>query len=193
MQTGAQRGLEPVKYQIDPTASRFTVQAFATGLLSSFGHSPTIAILDYDGEIQFVPETYDKAFVRVTVRTTAMDVLDEIKRSDLQQLLQEMNEKVLDVNRFPAATFESKQITVQHLDSDLLQAHVAGDLSFHGVTRSHDFDVRIASIGSTLRISGEFQLRQSDYDIKLVSFAAGGLRLKDEIKFKLELIARKQE
>jgi polyisoprenoid-binding protein YceI len=193
MQTGAQQGLKLVKYQIDGSASRFTVQAFATGLLSSFGHNPTIAIQDYDGEIQFVPDTYDKAFVRVTVRTTATDVLDEMKRSDRQKLLQEMNEKVLEVNRFPAATFESKQITVQHLDSDLLQVHVVGDISFHGVTRPHNFDVRVASIGSTLRISCEFQLRQSDYDIKPVSFAAGALRLKDEVKFKLELIARMQE
>jgi polyisoprenoid-binding protein YceI len=193
MQTGAQRGLEPVKYQIDPTASRFTVQAFATGLLSSFGHSPTIALLDYDGEIEFVPGTYDKAVVRVAVRTTATDVMDEISRSDRQNLLQEMNTKVLEVDRFPAASYESKEITVQHLDSDLLQAHVLGDLSFHGVTRTHAFDVRIASIGSTLRISGEFPLSQSDYDIKPVSFAAGALRLKDEVKFKLELIARLQE
>ena len=40
------------KYLIDTSASRFTVQAFATGLLSSFGHNPTIAIRDYEGEIQ---------------------------------------------------------------------------------------------------------------------------------------------
>jgi polyisoprenoid-binding protein YceI len=193
MQTGAQQGLEIVKYQIDSTASRFTVQAFATGLLSSFGHSPIIAILDYDGEIQFVPETYDQAFIRVAVRTSAMDVLDEMKSSDRQKLLQEMYDTVLEVNRFPTAIYQSKEITVQHLNADLLQAHVAGDLSFHGVTRNHTFDVRVAILGPTLRISAEFPLRQSDYDIKPVSFAGGALRLQDEVKFKLELVARRQE
>jgi hypothetical protein len=44
-----------------------------------------------------------------------------------------------------------------------------------------------------LRVSGEFSLRQSDYGIKPVSFAGGALRLKDELKFKFELVGRKQE
>jgi hypothetical protein len=44
-----------------------------------------------------------------------------------------------------------------------------------------------------LRASGEFTLRQSDYGIKPVSFAAGALRLKDELKFQFELVARQQE
>ena len=193
MQTGTQKGLANLNYRIDPSASRFTVQAFATGLLSSFGHNPLIGILDYDGEIQFVPDTYDKAFVRVAIRTTGTEVVDEISSSDRQKIVQEMNNKILEVARFPAASFESREIAVQRLDSDLLQAHVTGDLSFHGVTRPHAFDVRVASIGSTLRVSGEFSLSQSDYNIKPVSFAAGALRLKDEIKFRLELIARRQD
>ncbi len=50
-----------MKFAIDATASRFTVQAFATGLLSSFGHNPTIGIRDFDGAIEYEPETYDKA------------------------------------------------------------------------------------------------------------------------------------
>jgi hypothetical protein len=44
-----------------------------------------------------------------------------------------------------------------------------------------------------MRISGDFSLRQSDYRIKPVSFAAGALRLKDELKFNFELVARSQE
>jgi hypothetical protein len=44
-----------------------------------------------------------------------------------------------------------------------------------------------------LRISGDFSLRQSDYGIKPTSFAAGALRLKDELKFNFEMLARKQE
>ena len=84
MQTGTQLGLATVRYVIDTSSSRFTVQAFATGMLSAFGHNPKIGIRDYEGEIQFVPETYEAAIVRVTVRTGAMEVLDEMK-SDAQE------------------------------------------------------------------------------------------------------------
>lgn len=72
MQTGTQKGLAPVKFKIDAAASRFTVQTFATGLLSAFGHNPTIAIRDYDAEIQFNSDTIDNGSVRVTVRTSVM-------------------------------------------------------------------------------------------------------------------------
>jgi polyisoprenoid-binding protein YceI len=182
----------PVKYQIDAGASRFTVQAFATGLLSSFGHSPTMGIRDFDGEMACEPDTFENASVRVTVRTNAMEVLDDMKNDDRKKLEQEMYEKVLEVNRFPTAMFESKKISIQKLSDDLLRADVTGDLSFHGSTQAHSFSARVTRMGTMLRISGEFPLRQSDYGIQPYSFAGGALRLKDELKFSFELVARQQ-
>jgi polyisoprenoid-binding protein YceI len=193
MPTGTQKGLAPVKFKIDATASRFTVQAFATGLLSAFGHNPTIAIRDYDGEIQFNPDTIDNASVRVTVRTSAMEVVDEMKNDDRKKLEQAMYDQVLEPNRFPTAVYESKQITVQKDSAEQWRVHVAGELSFHGATQSHSFDARVNHMGTTMRIVGEFPLRQSDYGIKPVSFAGGALKSKDELKFNFDMVARPQE
>ncbi|HUN62352.1 MAG TPA: YceI family protein [Candidatus Sulfotelmatobacter sp.] len=182
-----------MKFQIDRAVSRFTVQAFATGLLSSFGHSPRVAIRDYEVEIQCIPETYEKAFVRVTVQTGEMEILDEMKRDDRARMEQEMYDKVLDVRHHPAALYESNRITIQKLAPDALTAGVDGELSFHGVTQPLPLQANITVIGTTLRISGNFTLRQSDYDIKPVSVAAGALRLKDELKFTFDLVARRQD
>jgi polyisoprenoid-binding protein YceI len=193
METGTRMALAVVRYQIDTAASRFTVQAFATGLLSSFGHNPKIGIRDCEGEIQFVSETHEKALFRMIVRTGAMEVLDEMKSDDRKKLEQTMYEEVLEVQQFPTAGYESKQITIQKLSDDLLVAHVSGELSFHGATQSLSFDARVTRMGTMLRISGEFPLRQSDYGIKPVSFAGGALRLKDEVKFNFELVARMQQ
>jgi polyisoprenoid-binding protein YceI len=193
MQTGAKRGLEPVNFVIDTHASRFTVQAFATGLLSAFGHNPTISIRDYDGTLAFLPGTYDKASVRMTVRTASMEVLDEMKSDDRRKLEQAMYNEILEVQRFPTAAFESQSVAVQKLGQDLASARATGKLAFHGNTQSLPVDARITDMGSLLRISGEFPLRQADYGIKPYSFAAGALRLKDELKFKFELVARVQE
>jgi len=178
---------------IDTGASRFTVQAFATGILSAFGHNPVIAIRDYDGSIEFAPESLDKAGVQVTVRTSVMEVLDPMKPDDLKKLGREMYEKVLETQRYPRAVFTSKVITIQKASGDLFRASVVGELSFHGVRRDHSFDARVVKIGSGLRISGEFPLRQSEYGIKPFSFAGGVLRLKDELRLKFELLARKQD
>jgi len=193
MQTGTQKGFAPMRFAIDTNASRFAVQAFATGMLSALGHNPRIGLRDFDGEIQCVPDTYEKALVRLTVRTGAMEVLDEMKSDDRKKLEQLMYGEVLDVQRFPTAAYESEQITVQKLSDDLLVAQVSGELSFHGATEPLSFDTRVTRLGTLLRISGEFSLRQSDYGIKPVSFAGGALRLKDEVKFNFELVARVQE
>lgn len=193
MQIGTQMGLATARYLIDTTASRFIVQAFATGLLSAFGHNPKIGMRDFEGEIQSALETYEKALVRVTVRTGAMEVLDEMKGDDRKKLEQTMYEEVLEVQRFPTAMYESKQIKVERLREDQLLAHISGELSFHGATQTHSFDARVTRMGAMLRISGEFSLQQSDYGIKPISFAAGALRLKDEVKFNFELVARLQE
>ena len=42
-------GAMTARYRLDPGQSRFTVQAFATGMLSFFGHSPTFAVRDFSG------------------------------------------------------------------------------------------------------------------------------------------------
>ncbi len=44
------------RYIIDGRSSRFTVRAFATGLLAAMGHNPTIGIRDLSGEMNFDPE-----------------------------------------------------------------------------------------------------------------------------------------
>jgi polyisoprenoid-binding protein YceI len=193
MQTATQRGLAPVIFIIDKSASRFTVQAFATGLLSAFGHNPTIAIRDYEGVIQFTPETFANASVRVSLKTTGLDVLDEMKSSDLKQLEQAMYGQVLDADHFPTASYESNDVRVDKPANGPILVHVNGILNFHGIIQNHPLEAHVVELGSMLRVSGEFALRQSNFGIKPVSFAAGALRLKDELKFKFELVARRQD
>ncbi len=193
METAAQKGLALANFQIDKAVSRFQVQAFATGLLSAFGHNPRVAIRDYEAEIQCVPDSFEKAYLKVTVQMSRMEVLDEMKRDDQKKLEQEMYEKVLDVFDYPTAVYESKEITMQKVADARLNARVNGELSFHGVTQPLTLQTNVNVLGTMLRIGGDFTLRQSDYGIKPVSFAAGALRLKDELKFTFDLVARKQD
>jgi hypothetical protein len=172
MQAGTQRGFATVRYVFDKTVGRFTVQAFATGFLSSFGHDPTIAIRDYAGEVSFVPGTFENTEVHLSLR---------------------MYGEVLDVEHFPEALFESKQVKVQSQGSDLLQANVSGNLQLRGITQPHSFDAHVQVMGTMLRISGEFALRQSSFGIKPVSIAGGALKLKDELKFRFDIVAKKEE
>jgi polyisoprenoid-binding protein YceI len=72
------------------------------------------------------------------------------------------------------------------------QARITGSLTLHGVTRDEQIDDRVSVNGNALRARGEFQLRQSDYNIKPVSVMGGTLKVKDELKFSFDIKAEKQ-
>ena len=67
-----------------------------------------------------------------------------------------------------------------------------GKLTLHGVTRSQQVPARVAVTGDLLRAFGEFSLRQSNYNLKPVSAVGGGLKVKDEVKFSFDIVARKE-
>jgi polyisoprenoid-binding protein YceI len=122
-----------------------------------------------------------------------LEVLDEMKKDDRKKLEQLMHSEVLKSAEFPEAVYESKKVVVEKLGRDLVLAHISGELSLRGATQPQLVDARVNDMGDRLRISGEFALSQSAYGIKPVSFAGGAMRLKDELKFKFEFIAEKQQ
>ena len=189
---------EPAKaglahFIIDARASRFTVQAFASGILSSMGHNPKIGIRTFGGAVDFNPETLEGGAFRLTVQSGSLAVQDDISDKDRRDIERLMKENVLEVARYPEIRYEAATIAVSRVDGSLYSATVNGNLSLHGVTRGQPITVRISTFGEMLRASGDFTLRQSDYQIKPVSVAGGALKLKDEVKFNFEMVARKQE
>jgi polyisoprenoid-binding protein YceI len=180
-------------FVIDTRASRFTVQAFAAGLLSAMGHNPTIAIAKFTGEADFDTETAEGSGFRLTVQAASLSVQDDISDKDRREMERVMKEDVLEVTRYPEIRYEASAIACSRLDHALYSATLNGQLSLHGVTRVQTITARIAVLGEMLRASGNCTLRQSDYQIKLVSVAAGALKVKDELKFSFEMIARRQE
>jgi len=181
------------RYVIDGRSSRFTVRAFAAGLLAAMGHNPTIGIRDFSGEMQFNPEKLDAGSLKIIVKSSSLSVQDDISANDLREMERLMNQEVLETAKFPEILYEALNIAVTKMADTLYSVILKGNLTLHGVSRSQPINVRVALLGSMLRASGDFSLNQTDYDIKLVSVAGGALKLKDEIKFSFEIVARKQE
>jgi polyisoprenoid-binding protein YceI len=181
------------RYVIDGRASRFTVRAFATGLLARMGHNPTIGIRDLSGELTFNPDQLEAGSFRIVIKSASLSVQDDISSKDLREMERLMNEEVLETEKFPEILYEASTISVTKMADLLYSATLNGNLTMHGVTRSQPVVTRVALLGSMLRASGDFSLNQTDYNIKLVSVAGGALKLKDELTFSFEIVARKQD
>jgi polyisoprenoid-binding protein YceI len=180
-------------YVVDGRSSRFTVQAFATGMLARMGHNPTIGIRDFSGEMKFNPDKLEAGSFHLVIKSASLSVQDDISDKDLREIERLMKQEVLETAKFPEIVYDAPSISVTKMAEALYSGALNGKLTLHGVTRNQPIAVRVALFGTLLRASGEFTLDQTDYNIKLVSVAGGALKLKDALKFSFEILARKQE
>ena len=70
------------RYTLGPAGSRFTVQAFASGMLSALGHSPTFEIRDFAGELRFAPDAVGEAAFHMTVKAESLTLKDSVSAKD---------------------------------------------------------------------------------------------------------------
>jgi polyisoprenoid-binding protein YceI len=180
------------RYVINAMVSRFTVQAFASGLLSAFGHNPKIEIRDLKGEIHFDPAHIETSTMHLVIRADSLTVADNISDKDRRDIENDMREKVLETAKYPEIVFDVSGVTVNKANNSQTNVTLNGQLSLHGLTRGQKVPATLAETGDMLRAFGEFSLRQTDYGIKPVSAVGGGLKVKDEVKFTFDIAARKQ-
>ena len=180
-------------YVLDKGASRFTLRAFAGGMLSAMGHNPTIAIRDFSGEVEFNPAEPQKGTLHLQIRADSLEVTDDIKSADRKEMESTMKQQVLQSAQFPDITFDATVASANQLGEGRFHVSLNGMLSLRGATGRAPVTAQVTLLGDMLRASGEFSLLQTDYGIPLVSVAGGALKLKDELKFTFDIVARKQE
>jgi polyisoprenoid-binding protein YceI len=182
-----------VCYAIDHRASQFTVQVFSGGLLSAFGHSPTIAITDFSGEAQVNSDAPGQSSLKVTIKAESLEVKDDISVKDRREIERGMQQEILETSIYPEIAYECSNITATKNGEDQYLVTLNGDLTMHGVTRPQTVCARVILTGDSLRAFGNFSLLQTEYDLKLASVAGGALKVKDELKFSFNVLARKKE
>ncbi len=179
------------RYPIDPSHSRFTVQAFATGLLSLFAHSPTFAVGDYSGEVVLTAGTFDDARLQVTARADSLTVLDPVRPSDRADIEGRMRQEVLQTPAYPEVRFESERWSASALASDQFRLHIDGQLALRGTVRSQDVEASVHVYGDGIRLAGGCPLWLSAYGIRPVTALGGAIQLKDRLRVAFDLVCWK--
>lgn len=178
-----------VRYAIDAARSRLSVKAFATGLLSALGHSPTIAARQFGGAITYVPGDTGSSAIEITAPAASLYVAADASERDRPEIERAMRDEVLEAARFPEIAFRSRSVTFAVAFGAQTRVTVVGSLTVHGVTRDQSIEAMVSVDGKGLTASGDFTIRQSDYGIKPVSAAGGTIKLKDELKGSFTIVA----
>lgn len=193
-ETATETAAQPdiVHYRLIAGESTFTVQAFAEGLFSAFGHDPLIAIRNFSGQLQFVPVTFESASLRLSIDANSLAVAGEVKEKDRLDIERTMREQVLEVQKHPEIVFSSTNISTNRIGEGRYRARIIGDLTLHGVTQKNLWISAETNVtGDSLRTRGEFSLKQTDFGIKPFSAVGGTIKLKNELKFVFDIVAAK--
>jgi polyisoprenoid-binding protein YceI len=182
-----------VLYITDTRASQFTVQVFAGGLLSAFGHSPTISLRNFEGEVLVNSEDVSHSSLKITIQAESLSVRDDISDKDRREIERTMKQDILETAGFPEIVYECSSLSAANSSEGQYSVTLNGELTLHGVTRPQLVPARVSVTGDSLRAFGAFSLLQTDYDLKLASVAGGALKVKDELKFSFNIVARRKE
>jgi polyisoprenoid-binding protein YceI len=180
-------------FAIDARASLFTVQAFAAGIVAVVAHSPKFAIREMVGEMEFVPETMEKASLQLTIIVGSLEIMDEVSAMDRREIERVMFDEVLQKSVYPRIEYKSSRVSASKTGENVFRVNVNGDLTLHGITRGVGLEAQVVAGEDTLRAQGSFTLMQSDYGLRIASVAGGTLKLKDELRCAYFILGRRQD
>src|ERR1700733_5290234 len=126
-----------LRYLTASDRSKFTVRAFATGLLSALGHSPTIAIPDFKGEALIDPNAIEESSLRILIQAASLVVTDDLSNKDREEIQRRMCDEVLECDSYPEIVYECTVGSASKTGEGQYWVALNGELSLHGVRRSH--------------------------------------------------------
>ena len=182
----------PVGYRIEPGISKFTARAFAGGMLSAFGHSPTFAVRRFGGEATFDGE--GEGSLELSIESGSLDLLDDVAERDRREILRTMHDEVLETARFPQIPYRcpASGLSARSTGPGRFDVTLSGSLTLRGVTRQLPIVAHVVTGEETLRGYGEVAVKRSDYGVKDVAAAGNMIKVKDEVKVSFDIVARRQ-
>lgn len=177
------------RYRIDAGRGSFTVQAFAEGMLSFMGHNPTFAVRRYGGEIQFANGDTQVESMLIVAQSESLALLDNVSDKDRAEIGETMRETILETDKFSEIYFVSKDVSIKEISNGTYSVIANGVISLHGETHPKTIEAVAEINNGNVKATGEFLLKQSDFNIEQVKALGGNLKVKDEVKISFEIAA----
>lgn len=166
------------------TASRFEVKTGKAGLFGFAGHAHVIRARGVTGRIVYHPNAPAESRVEIVVPADSLEVLTPPDTDEIRKVTLAMRTEVLHVDEHPVISFASDSVT---RTADGFQ--IQGRLTLAGQTHDVSCDIRAEVGPDTLRATGGFSLRQTDYGIRpFRGGPAGTVRVADRVTFSFDAV-----
>jgi len=177
-------GRDSMVYILTP-ASRFEVKTGKAGLLGFAGHGHLVRARASSGRIVYYPNSPADSRVEVVVPVDSLEVLTPPDTAEIRKVTEAMRRDVLHPERYPVIAFVSTSATPAGAALE-----VQGRLTIAGQTRDVVVVIELQTAGDTLRASGRFSVKQSEFGITPYRGGpAGTVRVADRVEFTVAAVA----
>jgi polyisoprenoid-binding protein YceI len=170
-------------YHVDPS-SRLVVKTGKSGLFSFAGHTHVIRALGVVGDLVFHPGRPTSS-LRLKVPTDKLQVLTPPDTAEIRKVTDAMRTEVLHVDKYPEMTFAADSLNAR---SGKMEMQLV--VTMEGVTRKMPVTADVTIGSDTIRASGTFVAKQTEFGIKPFSGGpAGTVKVADRVTFCFDLVA----
>jgi polyisoprenoid-binding protein YceI len=174
---------DSVLYHVDP-GSRLVVKTGKAGFFGFLGHTHVIRARAVSGELVYHPGR-PASYLRLRVPTDSLEVLTPPDTAEIRKVTEAMRTEVLHVDRYPEMTLAADSLDARTGSVDLQLA-----LTMEGITRKVPVSADVTIGPDTLRATGTFVARQTDFGIQPYSGGpAGTVKVADRVTFCFDLVA----
>ena len=185
-------GAAPRAYAVDPGASSLVVHVGKTGVFGFAGHPHDVVAERFAGRVEADPDDLARSSVTLSFEAAALRVSAQGEPGGDAPKVQEVmaGPKVLDVARFPAISFRSREVAGRRAADGAYELQLTGELGLHGATRTVTLPVRVEVSGDTLTATGRTTIAQRAFGIEPVSAGGGTVKVKNEVVIEFRIVAR---
>lgn len=175
-----------------PQQSEIRILVYKGGYLSALGHNHVIYTREARGHVEVNADRLSQTQIRLSFPVTSLVVDDplirqeegadfpgEVSASDIEMTRHNMLTKVFNAKDYPDIHIASNRISGEPsaLWLDL-------DVTINGQTRQILAPVKLNIDDQTLTASGQFVLKQTDFEIEPLSILLGAIEVKNELVVK---------
>jgi polyisoprenoid-binding protein YceI len=174
---------DSVVYQVDPS-TRLVVKTGKAGLFGFAGHTHVIHARGVTGVLVYRQGT-PTSYLRLKVPTDSLEVLTPPDTAEIRKVTEAMRTDVLHVDRYREMTFAADALSAS---SGKMEFQLA--LTMEGTTRQVPVTADVSIGADTIRATGTFTAKQTDFGIKPFSGGPGGtVKVADRVTFCFDLVA----
>lgn len=173
---------------IDSGLSLIAITVRRGGLLARLGHDHVVASRHISGTVAPAESRADFLFRldQLTVDEAELRIaagLDKQPSADaIEGTRNNMLTKVLDAERYP--------LVKVHAERGAAGQPLQVAITLHGVTRNMAIPVEIREANGVMTVTGNVNLKQSDFGITPFSVMAGALAVQDQMELRFTLVAK---